>query len=489
MMLRLVRGVFLIGLLMLGACASPVVAGPPAEEFGDLAEPLNKEITVSFIGTPLSQAVDTLRRELALNFLIRGEVNESFRITLNIEALPASQVLELIGLASDTDWYIDQGVVVIASEDFVRRRSIETRVYNISDLIQSVPNYLGPTLNLNDALSNTNSGGSSARQSESFGSGGGGRGSLFGDDDDGDLSESTLSRAEKVGMITELIRMTCGDPDEWLDEESSMTELSGSLVVRTTPDVHEQIESLLTQLSDARGQMVGVEGQFFAVPRDLLDGLEGRLVLGPDALTQLMEAMQEAGVQRISAGRTVCTNGQRVYVYAGHDTTFLSDIEPIPNTAAVDPTLSNARNGVVIDVLPTITLDGEAISLAVRTDNIDGSTLRTTDLPVGSVQGGATRVRLEGSVHGEVDSKDADVADADLTGRVEQEGQIGDGGEAVVTGSVALEMPENDMLTHRTNVRVPDGGGVILSGVSQMYADVDAQDLELVLILRARIVE
>lgn len=475
--------------LMLVACATPVVAGPPAEDFGDLAEPLNKPITVNFIGTPLSQAVDTVRRELGINFLIRDEVNDTRRITLNIQGLPAEQVLNLIGLASDTDWYIQQGVVVVATEDFVRQRSIETQIYNIADLIQSVPNYLGPTLSLNDALSNTNSGGSAGRQSESYGrGGGGGGGGLFGDDD-GDLSEDTLSRAEKVNQITSLIQDTCGRPDEWLDEDSTMTELSGTLVVRTTPEVHAQIQSLLEQLSAARGRMVGVEGQYFAVPRGMLDALEGRFVLTAEELAEFGKGLADAEAVRISAGRTVCTDGQRVYIYAGHDTTFLSDLEPIPNSAGIDPTLSNSRNGVVIDVLPTITLDGKSISVAVRSDNIDGASLRTTPVPVGSVRDDSVPIRMGGSLKGKVESEDDDVADGEIQGEVNQGGHIGEDAVPEITGKVDLEMPENDMLTHRTNVRVPNGGAVILSGVSGMYSSLDAQDMELVLILRARIVE
>jgi len=41
---------------------------------------------------------------------------------------------------------------------------------------------------------------------------------------------------------------TVGDPDEWLDEESTLTEIGGKLVIKTTPENHEQIEQLLADL-------------------------------------------------------------------------------------------------------------------------------------------------------------------------------------------------------------------------------------------------
>lgn len=486
MLMRMFRGVLFASVFMLGACAAPALAGPPADQFGELAEPLNKAITVNFIGTPLGQAVDTIRRELNINVLIQDFVDDSRRITLSIKDMPAAQVLNLIGLASSTDWYIEQGVVVISTKEAVRQRSIETRVYNISDLTQSVPNYLGPDLSLNASLSNTNTGGSVGRQSESYGAGGGGGGGLFGDDSD--LSEETLSRAELIEQIIELITDTCGTPDEWLDEESTLREINGTLIVKTTPDVHAEIAGILEQLSAARGRMVGIEGQFFAVPRGLMDGLEGKLVLTADELAAFAESVGDAPSRRISAGRTVCFDGQRVYVYAGHDSTFLSDIEPISGAAGVDPTLSNMRNGAVIDVMPTITLDGKSVSMAVRTDTVDQAGQRSTPVPVGS----STVEEQTISTTGQIDAEQAPRGDnpgGDIDGTVNQSGKIKGEAQVRTTGEVSLEMPEQDLLTHRTNVRVPNGGAVILSGVSGMYSNVDAQDMELVLILRARIVE
>lgn len=478
----------MLGLLLLACCAPAAMAGPTAEEQGDLAEALNKPITANFIGTPMEQALDTIAREVGVNIMIAPGMRQAdgrYPVTLRINDLPAAKVLNLIGLASESDWYIEQGVVFFATADYVRSLKIETRVYNISDLMQAVPNYLGPDLSLNGTLSNTSSGGSNARQSESYGSGGGG-GGLFGDDSD--LSEDTLSRHELIDGITQLIQDTCGTPDEWLDEESTLTELNGNLVVKSTPDVLEQVETLLAQLSDARGRMVGIEGQFFAVPRELLDELDGKLVLNADELAAFIEKSADGGARRISAARTVCFDGQRVYVYAGHDATLLSDMEPIPNAAGIDPTLSVARNGAVIDVMPTITLDGKSISIAVRTDTVDSAAMRSTGVPVGSAETETERISTSGSVAGEQKPRGENPG-GDISGSVDQAGTISGETDITTLGEVDLEMPEQDLLTHRTNVRIPDGGAVILSGVSNMYADIDAQSVELVLILRARIVE
>lgn len=108
--------------------------------------------------------------------------------------------------------------------------------------------YDPPGFDLNDALSGTSSGGSSAS-----GGGGGGPGgaSLFADEDD-DEQEEELEEVDlyqnRVDMLVELIHTTVGDPDEWLDEESTLTEINGNLIIRTTRENHLEIIDLLADL-------------------------------------------------------------------------------------------------------------------------------------------------------------------------------------------------------------------------------------------------
>lgn len=469
--------------------AHSIQAGPDAETFGELAKPLEKKVTIDLIGTPLPRALETLARESGINILISPQftdalVNES--LTLTIRDLPTSKALNLIGMATGTDWYIQDGVVLVATSSYVRSLNVEMRVFDIGGLLESVPNFTGQHLSLDGTFSNTSSGGSAAGYSDSFGKGGGGGGGLFGDDSD--TEENLPSRQELVSQIADLITTTTGEKDDWLDEIYTITEYKSNLIVRSTPEVGEQIAKLLERLSGMSGRMVGVEGQYFAVPRKFVDELDGKLILDPasyKALAAKLERGAQINVRRISSGRTICFNGQRVYVYAASEQAVLTDIEPIPDAFSVDPTLSTLHRGSVIDIKPTITLDGKQVSIALRSDVIDHSSLRQSGLPVGAPPAGSERVSTSGTLKGEVELDDE--KKAPVTGMVSGGGTKRAPGANAVIGEAALDLPEQEILSLRTNVRIPDGGAVVLSGVSSQFAKTNADGMEVILVLRVRI--
>ncbi|MGB0767903.1 MAG: VWA domain-containing protein, partial [Phycisphaeraceae bacterium] len=136
-----------------------------------------------------------------------------------------------------------------------------------------------PGFDLNDSLSGTNSGGST----------GGSGGSLFGDSDDRDAdydyAEDLPSRQEIVDQYVELIQSTVGDPDEWLDEESTLTEIAGRFVIKTTPENHEQIDRLLGILRPEKK----VEAEQDEVLDGVADALIADIELGMLAVEQRRE--------------------------------------------------------------------------------------------------------------------------------------------------------------------------------------------------------
>lgn len=488
----------LCGVLGIGSLSAS--AGPDEESYGDLSKPLKQEVSVDLIGTPLTRALETVARQAELNIIISprhlGQISGNI-VNLTIDKLTAAKTLNLIGIASETDWYIREGVVIFAPKDYVRSLRVERRVYDIRELLESVPNYLGPELSLDGSLNNTNSGGSYARQGESYGAGsyggsnGGGGGGLFGDDG-GDGGDDMPSRGELVDRISELIQTSIGEQDDWLEGRSTVREFNGTLIVNATPEELNEIGSLLDGLSAVGGRMVASEGQFFVVPRGLIDDLEGELVMDAEAYKDFAKKLGrdgDANVRRVASGRTVCFNGQRVYVYAGADKTFLSDLEPIPDAAGIDPTLSVLRNGAVLDIKPTIALDGKHISVAVRTEAVDRAKADTTPLPVGRVIDQSTRLGGSGSLEGTVKGAGPDGKDAEVQGTASIGGTVGDPDSDLLTGNAQLGQPEQDILVQRTNVRLPDGGAVVLSGVTSQFSDIDADSLEVIFVLRMRIVE
>ncbi|MEM9345357.1 MAG: hypothetical protein AAGB26_01945 [Planctomycetota bacterium] len=475
-----------VALLVCGV--SSVQAGPSEDTFGELAEPLEKKVAIDLIGTPLPRALETLARESGINILIAPQFTKTLSnasLTLTIRDLPTSKALNLIGLATGTDWYIQDGVVLVATNSYVRSLNVEMRVFDIGGLLESVPNFTGQHLSLDGTFSNTSSGGSSAGFSDSFGKGGAG-GGLFGDDSD--TEEDLPSRQELVSQITDLITATTGEKDDWLDEIYTITEYKSNLIVRSTPEVGDEIAKLLERLSGMSGRMVSVEGQYFAVPRTFLDELDGKLVLdaeGYKALSAKLERGAQTNVRRISSGRTICFNAQRVYVYAASEQAILTDVEPIPDAFSIDPTLSTLHRGAVLDIKPTITLDGKQVSVALRSDVVDQSSLRQSGVPVGTPPAGSERVSTSGELEGEVELDDDETAP--ITGTVRGGGTKRAPGANRIVGEAALDLPEQEILSLRTNVRIPDGGAVVLSGVSSQFLKIDADGMEVILVLRVRI--
>ena len=442
--------VVLLTVCMLLLMVQPIFAGPSEDELGKLKEPLATEITSEFLSTPIDRIVELLQRETGVTFIIDPTNNQigAQQVSLKVDKASAYEVIELITLSTEMDWLIQKGVVFVSTKNAIIKRRVESRVFDIRGMLIQVPDYRGPSLSLDDALSNTSSGGSNARQADSRERGkGGGEGGLFGDD--GDTVNDLPSRAEFVSQVSALIMSTTGKPDDWLDEVFTINELNGSLVVRATPEVLDQVEETLTQVDANLGKMLTIEAHYLVVPHANVDALKGKYVMSPKACDELLESLDGQGnIRRLGLVRTVCHNGQRVYTYAGLDTAFLSDSEPIPDAGSVDPTISVAGNGATMDIESTISFTETHVSVAVRSDLIHAFERRKAPLPV-----------------------------------------VAANGEGGAVGEVPLEVIDQAALRYRTNVRIPDGGGVLLAGATSMFEDIDPDEFEVVLLLRTRIVK
>ena len=75
---------------------------------------------------------------------------------------------------------------------------------------------------------------------------------------------------ELVGPITDLITTTIGDPDEWLNEESSLTELNGNMIIKTTASNHREIVALFDQINNPVGDAKDIESKVDRAAEDLL---------------------------------------------------------------------------------------------------------------------------------------------------------------------------------------------------------------------------
>jgi type II secretory pathway component GspD/PulD (secretin) len=474
---------------------------------------LKEAVPINFEGNRLVNVIDYLRNTTGANFFVNWPaleevgVEQDSPVSLQLANVPAEQALRLVlqqvGQIAQFDpigYSIIEGVVTI---DTVRnlKKTTDTRVYDIRDLLVQVPNFSNaPAFDLNEALSNTNSGGSN----QGGGGGGGGTGtgtSIFGDEEQ--AAEIGPSREELIEQILTLIQDTVGTPEEWVDLQSSLRELNGNLIVKTTPDNHRQIVSLLGQLRETRAIQIHVEARFLLVNRNFLENFNidldfsytatgnfgpitleqdtvtladrattsltpGRFGSGEDGtftraldfsvsylddlevdlLIQATQAHQKS--LSLTAPRVTFFNGQRAYVIVARQISFVSDLEPVPDALGFDTTLSVTQSGVVLDVEGTISADRRYVTLTLR------PSLATVREPIREIP-----------VNALVDLDVADGGDGD--------GGDGDGGIAddqVLTGQI--EAPELELTSVQTTVSIPDRGTLLIGG-QRLVGEVDIE--------------
>ncbi len=162
------------------------------------------------------------------------------RVEINMRHVPSGQLLGLLMkliateeaselIFETTPWYVQ-----VMTKNMANKQTV-LRVYNVGDLLHEVPVFDdAPTMDLNQSLSNTNSGGS----------GGGGAArvttTIF---DDVQRDEPRKTKSEKGQEIAELIRQTI-EPDRWTEnggQYASCRYYQGRLIVNAPLYVHAQI--------------------------------------------------------------------------------------------------------------------------------------------------------------------------------------------------------------------------------------------------------
>jgi len=157
-------------------------------------------------------------------------------IDLHLRNTPASAVLSLL-LKSLT---VDQPLMYEVTEHYIRiltkdeaNKDTVTLVYDVKDLITKIPNFKNaPVFDLNSALSNTSSGGSSGGAQSAT--------TLFTDEADSEPEKSDAEKGEEIAsLIRELI-----EPTIWQElggQHSSVKYFHGRLIVKAPRYVHAQI--------------------------------------------------------------------------------------------------------------------------------------------------------------------------------------------------------------------------------------------------------
>ena len=212
---------------------------PEAAQNRLIEEKLAEPIPADFENNTLSNVIEYLRNQTGLNVYVnwtqleKAGVGQDHRVSLQLLNVPASQVLELVlkeASAGDElnpiSYAVHEGIVKISTERELKRTSVTTGTYDMRDLLDSASDFSFP--------------------------GEPSRGLGADDDDDNDDEEDTLIREDMVFSVLDMIRQV-GRPEEWVEfggDVSSVSELNGNLIIRTTPENHREIGRLLAMLRE-----------------------------------------------------------------------------------------------------------------------------------------------------------------------------------------------------------------------------------------------
>lgn len=484
-------------LIMLG-CASSSSARPSDETVAPLKTQLDKKTTVQFLDTPLQRALDYLQREAGVPFVIdRKQISVDAPVSLDAASMSIRAAMDWVCTSTGADWDVRDSVVVVSSRSAIIESHLKLEVYDVRSLVQPMTHFSGPAATLNAVVANTSSGGSGTGIGivgiTGAGHGGGAAISVFANEGGGGAGEP---REEIVDSLLELIRGSIGRADEWVDRGGllfSIREHDGLLYVRVTPELHGELRAMLDRYRSALSRMVSIEARFVLVRSSSLDEWlarrQGSLALDAPAATAIVDSIKRdaGGAQTLGMLRTICFNNQRVALTAGNEALFLSDVEPVAGAAGVDVTLSVARHEANLDVRPTIEADGKSITLLIRSDVVIGSGNSRKNVPAGGVRSGLT-LETTGSIRGAVE-KGAGTEDVSaVSGSTTSEGEL-IARPDIPSGTTDLDLADQDVLQFRTMARVTTGGAVVLSGMSSQFKHLDVDGKEVVLILRASVVE
>ena len=235
-----------------------------------LAELDNRRIPIDFTDNTLADVLSFLETVTQLDMDVDWPalndigIQRETLVTLKLTNVPVRVALERVlekvsrDQFSRAGWAVDNGVLVISSDEQLRRQTTLV-IYGIQDLLLEIPNfYQAPQIDLQGVL----------QQSQG---GGGGQSPFTQIDQNQDQEEQReQEREERIRQIIDIIQNNV-DFEGWRDnggDTGTVQELNGSLIIRNTPRNHAQISALLSKLREIRSMQINVETKFLLVNQD-----------------------------------------------------------------------------------------------------------------------------------------------------------------------------------------------------------------------------
>jgi hypothetical protein len=255
------------------------------------------------------------------------------------------------------------------AEDRPERQPIrfELRIYDIRDLTHSIRDYPGESINL-------------------IPSGGFG----FGFGEDLEVEPMPFYQGDAIAdMVRDNIVPASWDELRSVDVQYRM---SGLLLVRHTPAVHEMIADMLAKLRARAAAQITMRVRLVrtadAVLRRIL-GDGSPFVLDDGGEARLVAAVEQGTADVVYEGSISCTNTQMVALRDWVQVSYVQDydVEIAQASGIPDPIVQTLLDGSVIELRPVVAGDGNLVILQVKAEHSRlVRPIEALKLPLGTIE-------------------------------------------------------------------------------------------------------
>jgi len=231
----------------------------------DIRKRLLRKVTFEFVDTPLPDAIEFLRGLAGVTMIVDPKVlaGGAPSINLRVTDMSLDLALEWILKLAELEYALKDSAIFI-SKPANLQEAVELRIYDVSDLTATIPDFPGPEFQITVA----------ADQS----AGGGAGGNPF-------VKAPTVvpTLTNIADMIRNRVRPESWDPNLG----TSIEERGGRLVVMQRPEIHALVDQLLSNFRATQKMMINIESRFLTVREAYLEevgvefqGLDPNVLMG-----------------------------------------------------------------------------------------------------------------------------------------------------------------------------------------------------------------
>ncbi|MCZ7647103.1 MAG: hypothetical protein M5U26_17910 [Planctomycetota bacterium] len=220
----------------------------------DIRKKLQRKVSFEFVDTPLEEAIAFLRSLTNVTMIVDPKVLEggAAPINLRVTDMTLELALDWILRLAELDYALKDNAVFISKKQTLIE-DVDLRIYDVSDLTQTVPDFPGPDFQLVTVGDDPAAGGA------------GGPVNPF--------MQAQATAALTPASIADMIRNRV-QPDSWdPNQGTSIEERAGKLVVMQRPEIHELITQLLANFRATARLMVNIESRFLTIREAYLEDL------------------------------------------------------------------------------------------------------------------------------------------------------------------------------------------------------------------------